>query len=53
MYPAPFKYHRANSIAHAIELLSGIGDGARALAGGQSLLPLLKLRFDEPTDPWM
>jgi carbon-monoxide dehydrogenase medium subunit len=50
MYPAPFKYHRANSIAQAIELLSGIGDGARVLAGGQSLLPLLKLRFDEPTD---
>jgi carbon-monoxide dehydrogenase medium subunit len=50
MYPAPFKYHRANSITHAIELLSGIGEGARVLAGGQSLLPLLKLRFDEPTD---
>jgi carbon-monoxide dehydrogenase medium subunit len=50
MYPAPFKYHRANTVAHAIELLTGIGDGARVLAGGQSLLPLLKLRFDEPTD---
>ncbi len=50
MYPAPFKYHRAHSVPQAIELLSGIGDGGRVLAGGQSLLPLLKLRFDEPTD---
>lgn len=50
MYPAPFKYHRAHSVEQAIELLTGIGDGARVLAGGQSLLPLLKLRFDEPTD---
>ena len=50
MYPAPFKYHVAQSVEHAIGLLSEIGDGARVLAGGQSLLPLLKLRFDEPTD---
>lgn len=50
MYPAPFEYHRADSIADAIRMLSEIGDGARVLAGGQSLLPLLKLRFDEPTD---
>ncbi|MFQ5982760.1 MAG: FAD binding domain-containing protein, partial [Woeseiaceae bacterium] len=34
----------------AVSLLSEIGEGARALAGGQSLLPLLKIRFDEPTD---
>jgi carbon-monoxide dehydrogenase medium subunit len=50
MYPAPFRYHRASSIADAISTLSDIGDGARALAGGQSLLVLLKNRFDEPTD---
>lgn len=50
MYPAPFKYHRANSVGQAITLLGQIGDGARVLAGGQSLLPMLKLRFDEPTD---
>lgn len=31
-------------------MLSEIGEGARILAGGQSLLPLLKMRFDEPTD---
>ena len=50
MYPAPFNYHRAKSVDEAVAMLSDIGEGARALAGGQSLLPLLKLRFDEPTD---
>ena len=50
MYPAPFNYHRASSVDEAIGMLSEIGEGARVLAGGQSLLPLLKLRFDEPTD---
>jgi carbon-monoxide dehydrogenase medium subunit len=49
MYPAPFNYHRAQSVDEAIGMLSEIGEGARILAGGQSLLPLLKLRFDEPT----
>ncbi len=50
MYPAPFNYHRANSVDEAIGMLSEIGEGARVLAGGQSLLVLLKMRFDEPTD---
>ncbi|MGH8553038.1 MAG: FAD binding domain-containing protein [Methylococcales bacterium] len=50
MYPAPFNYHRAHTVKQAIEMLGQIGDGARVLAGGQSLLPILKLRFDEPTD---
>lgn len=50
MYPAPFNYHRAGSVAEAISLLSDLGDGARALAGGQSLLVLLKARFDTVTD---
>lgn len=50
MYPAPFKYHRAASVEQAVDMLGQIGDGARVLAGGQSLLPILKLRFDEPTD---
>lgn len=50
MYPAPFNYHRAKSVVEAVDLLSGIGEGARVLAGGQSLLVWLKLRFDEPTD---
>lgn len=50
MYPAPFNYHRAHTVKQAIEMLIRIGDGARVLAGGQSLLPMLKLRFDEPSD---
>lgn len=50
MYPAPFTYHRPHSVEQAIEVLGQIGDGSRVLAGGQSLLPILKLRFDEPTD---
>ena len=50
MYPAPFHYHRAKTVDEAVGLLAGIGEGARVLAGGQSLLAILKLRFDEPTD---
>lgn len=50
MYPAPFRYHRAGNVAEAIGMLTDIGEGARVLAGGQSLLVLLKARFDEPTD---
>jgi len=50
MYPAPFGYHRAETVSEAIGLMADIGDGARALAGGQTLLVWLKMRFDEPTD---
>lgn len=50
MYPAPFRYHRMASIDEAIACLTDIGEGARVLAGGQTLLVWLKLRFDEPTD---
>lgn len=50
MYPAPFHYHRAGTVEEAVQLMSSLGEGVRALAGGQSLLPILKLRFDEPTD---
>ena len=50
MYPAPFRYHRADSVDNAIALLSELGDTARPLGGGQSLLVLMKLRFEEPTD---
>ncbi len=48
MYPAPFHYHRADSLQGAISLLAELGDSARALAGGQTLLVWMKLRFDEP-----
>ena len=50
MYPAPFRYHRPSSIADAITLLSELGDSAKPLAGGQTLIPILKLRMDEPSD---
>ncbi len=48
MYPAAFRYYRPGSIGDAITLLSELGEGAKPLAGGQSLIPILKLRMDEP-----
>jgi len=45
--PAPFEYERASSPEHALELLSS-GRDAKVLAGGHSLLPLMKLRFARP-----
>jgi carbon-monoxide dehydrogenase medium subunit len=50
MYPSKFKYHRAVSVDEAIRMMSEAGDGGRFLAGGQTLLVLMKLRFDEPSD---
>jgi carbon-monoxide dehydrogenase medium subunit len=46
--PAPFRYLRAESAAHAVGLLGEHGDDAKLLAGGQSLLPVLKLRLADP-----
>jgi aerobic carbon-monoxide dehydrogenase medium subunit len=48
MYPVPFEYHRAGSVQEAVDLLARFGEGARLLAGGHSLLPLMKLRLAEP-----
>lgn len=48
MYPRSFHYHRAKSLQEAITLLGQLGDNAKFLAGGQSLIPLLKLRFANP-----
>ena len=45
MIPAPFDYHAPTSLAEAIRLLQQHGDEAKVLSGGQSLLPLLKLRL--------
>ena len=50
MYPAPFRYHRPDNFGDAITLLSSLGESAKPLAGGQTLIPILKLRMDEPTD---
>jgi carbon-monoxide dehydrogenase medium subunit len=48
MYPRPFHYHRASSLKEAATMLAQIGDQAKLLAGGQSLIPLMKLRFANP-----
>ena len=44
MIPASFDYHAPASLSEAIALLRQHGDDAKVLSGGQSLLPLLKLR---------
>jgi aerobic carbon-monoxide dehydrogenase medium subunit len=46
--PAPFDYERATSVEHALALLEELGPGARLLAGGHSLLPMMKLRLAVP-----
>jgi carbon-monoxide dehydrogenase medium subunit len=48
MYPRSFHYHRAGSLKEAVTMLGQLGEGAKLLAGGQSLIPLLKLRFANP-----
>ena len=45
MKPAPFEYHAPDTVADAVQLLSDLGDGAKVLAGGQSLVPMLALRL--------
>lgn len=46
--PGPFEYERATSVDHAIGLLDRLGEGARLVAGGHSLLPMMKLRMANP-----
>ena len=48
MYPRAFHYHRAGSLKEAAAMLAQLGDDAKLLAGGQSLIPLMKLRFANP-----
>ncbi len=51
--PAPFEYHAPRTAADAVALLDELGDGAKLLAGGQSLIPMLALRltaFDHLVD---
>lgn len=48
MIPARFEHHAPASLADAISLLGQYGDEAKLLAGGHSLLPMMKLRFAEP-----
>src|SRR5260370_38038358 len=48
MIPGPFNYHRPATVADAVKLLSTLGDEARPLAGGHSLVPMMKLRLATP-----
>jgi carbon-monoxide dehydrogenase medium subunit len=48
MYPASFEYHRAASLKDALAMLAKFGDDAKLLAGGHSLLPMMKLRLAQP-----
>ena len=45
MIPSAFAYHRASSVDDALAAISAAGGGAKIIAGGQSLLPLMKLRL--------
>jgi aerobic carbon-monoxide dehydrogenase medium subunit len=46
--PGPLGYHRATSVSHAVQLLSGYEGTARVIAGGQSLVPMLNMRLIQP-----
>lgn len=48
MIPGPFGYHRPSSVADAVKLLADLGEEARPLAGGHSLIPMMKLRLATP-----
>ena len=48
MIPAPFSYHRPKTVSEAAALLAQFGDDGRLLAGGQSLIPMMKLRLATP-----
>jgi carbon-monoxide dehydrogenase medium subunit len=48
MFPAPFDYHRPDSLDEAMSLLARYGGDARVLAGGQSLIPAMRFRLARP-----
>ncbi len=48
MTPGAFEYHRPNTVAEALQLLGRFGDEGKILAGGHSLVPVMKLRLAEP-----
>jgi carbon-monoxide dehydrogenase medium subunit len=49
VYAHPFSYHRAASLEEAVKLLQHLGEDARLIAGGQSLIPLMKMRLARPS----
>src|SRR5262249_61652643 len=48
LIPGSFAYHRPTSVNEAVGLLADLGDEARPLAGGHSLIPMMKLRLATP-----
>src|SRR5262249_39209433 len=46
--PGPFAYHRPKSVADAVAMLADLGEDARPIAGGHSLIPMMKLRLATP-----
>src|SRR5215469_13027363 len=50
MIPCAFAYHRPTSVKDAVGLLARFGDDGRALAGGHSLIPMMKLRLATPAN---
>jgi len=48
MIPGSFAYHRPKSVAEAVAKLAELGEDARAIAGGHSLIPMMKLRLAAP-----
>jgi carbon-monoxide dehydrogenase medium subunit len=48
MIPGSFAYHRPASVSEAVQLLARLGGDARPLAGGHSLIPMMKLRLAQP-----
>jgi aerobic carbon-monoxide dehydrogenase medium subunit len=46
--PAPFSYHRPGSVAETLDTLARLGEDAKVLAGGQSLVPLMSMRLSSP-----
>ena len=49
MKPAPFAYHRTHSVGEAVALLADLGDEAKILAGGLSLVPMMNFRLARPS----
>jgi carbon-monoxide dehydrogenase medium subunit len=48
LYSHPFRYHRADTLKEAVKLLQQLGEESRVIAGGQSLIPIMKMRLAHP-----
>ena len=49
MIPGTFEYHKPGTLEEAVALLASLGDDAKVMSGGHSLIPMMKLRLAEPT----